>query len=267
MAAAAPLVSPSVADGSLSPAAEAGYRVFGAQLIAEMCFLLRLPQAATATAQALLQRFLYRVSLRTVDVHHVALAAVFLAAKLEECGRRMRDIVNVCHAARLKRLGRPRAALALGGALYMRLKEALIHTERRLLKELGFQVYAGVCQEHAHKFLLYYVRLLGGGEGLAQAAWSHLNDSLHLDLCMRHPPEAIACAAIYLAARRTGFPLPQHVPWTEVFSTPLEVARGIAADIVELYGGEAGGGWPPSLRPEYTAAEEEEDEAGAAGGA
>ena len=141
----------------------------------------------------------------------------------------------------------------------MRYKEALIHTERRILKELGFQVYAGVCQEHAHKFLLYFVRMLGGGAELAQAAWSHLNDSLHRDLCLRHPPEAIACAAIYLAARRTGFPLPAHVPWTQVFGTPLHVARGIAADIMELYERkESGSGWPASVRDDWREGEDEE---------
>ena len=224
-------VPPSVSGGVCTPAEESRYRVFGAQLIAEMGFLLRLPQAATATAQALLQRFLHRVSLREADVHHVALAAVFLSTKLEECSSpvtQMRDLINVCHALRARRLGREPRLLQLGGPLYMRWKEALIHTERRMLKELGFQVYAGVCRQHAHKFLLYFVRLLGGGAELAQAAWSHLNDSLHRDLCLRHPPEVIACAAIYLAARRTGFALPQHVPWSEVFGARIEVVEDVA---------------------------------------
>ena len=258
----------SVTAGVCSPAEEHRYRVFGAQLIAEMGMLLRLPQVAIATAQALLQRFLYRVSLRDVDVHHVALAAVFLATKLEECSTattQMRDVVNVCHALRARRLGREPRPLVLGGALYMRWKEALILTERRILKELGFQVYTGVCRQHAHKFLLYFIKMLGGGGDpvLAQAAWSHCNDSLHRDLCLRHPPEAIACAAIYLAARRTGFALPQHVPWSEVFGTPLPVVEGIAGAILELYGAAAGGEaagarWPPSLREGHIEGEDDE---------
>ena len=252
----------SVVNGVCTAAVEFRYRLFGAQLISEMGVLLRLPQVAVATAQALLQRFLYRVSLREVDVHHVTLAVVFLSTKLEECSTattQMRDVVNVCHALRARRLGRPPRPLVLGGALYMRWKEALIHTERRILKELGFQVYAGVCREHAHKFLLYFVRLLGGGPDLAQAAWSHLNDSLHRDLCLRHPPEAIACAAIYLAARRTGFPLPQHVPWSEVFGTPMPVVATIAGASLELYDTrEANPTWLPSLREGYVEGEDEE---------
>jgi len=253
---------PSVTSGACTLAEESSYRVFGAQLIAEMGMLLRLPNVATVTAQALLQRFLYRASLREVDVHHVALAAVFLATKLEECSTattQMRDVVNVCHALRARRLGREPRPLVLGGALYMRWKEALILTERRILKELGFQVYAGVCRTHAHKFLLYFVRLLGGPAELAQAAWSHLNDSLHLDLCVRHPPEAIACAAIYLAARRTGFALPQHVPWSEVLGAPLREVEGIAAAILELYdAGRANPQWLPSLREGHVEGEDDE---------
>lgn len=102
-----------------------------------------------------------------------------------------------------------------------------------MLKDLGFCMYA--INDHPHRFVLYYVRSLGGDEALAQAAWGFLNDSLRLDLCVRYAPESIACAALYLAARATGFPLPATVPWSEVFSTPQPLLYAIADEIASLY--------------------------------
>ncbi len=52
---------------------------------------------------------------------------------------------------------------------------------KMLLQELGFDMYS--IMFHPHNFLLYYIRLLGGSQGMAQRAWSYLNDSLRLDLC------------------------------------------------------------------------------------
>jgi transcription initiation factor TFIIIB Brf1 subunit/transcription initiation factor TFIIB len=249
------------------PAVEAAYRAFGCELIAEMAVLLRMPQACAATAQSLLQRFYHRRGLAAFDAHHVAMAALFLAGKVEENTRRMRDVLNVCYACRARRTAAAAAAsggggpapaaaprtLVLGGELYTTWKAALIRTERFLLKELGFSVYA-VSEEHPHKFVLYYVRALGGGPQLAQAAWAYLNDSLRTDACVRHRSEAIACAALYLAARDTGFALPKAVPWAAVFSSSSSSSSGssevedIAARILaRVHAPRAG--WLPSLRP------------------
>jgi hypothetical protein len=96
---------------------------------------------------------------------------------------------------------------------------------------------------------LYYVRALGGGDALAQSAWSYLNDSLRLDLCCRHAAEVIACAALLLAARDTRFALPTGVPWTQVFSSELAEVEAVAARIDALYADEAAAAerWPASL--------------------
>ena len=254
-------VPPSVQDGTLDAAGERAYRVFGAELAAEMGLQLSLPQVVIATAQVLFQRYLHRVSLRACDAHCVVMGALYLAGKVEECCRPMRAIVNVCHAAMLRRKGGAPAPPALGGRLYLHWKQALIQAERDLLKELGFQVYQGVSQQHAHKFLLYFVRFLGGSAGLAQAAWSALNDSLRLDLCLRHPPEVIACAAIALGAARTAFPLPQRVPWHAVFGASEGDLAAVVGAIEDLYRAPRAVGWLPSLRPDWSARDEQDDEA------
>jgi len=225
--------TPSALDG-VSAALERAHRLFGCELAQEMCVLLCMPQHCAATAQSLLQRFFFRRSLALFDAHVVAMACVFLAGKVEEHTRAMRDVLNVCYACKLRRQRRPPRALQRGGELYAQWKAGLIRCERFVLIDVGFQMYA-VSNEHPHKFILYYVRALGGGAALAQSAWSYLNDSLRLDLCCRHAAETIACAALLLAARDTRFALPAGVPWTQVFSSARAEVEAVAARIDALY--------------------------------
>lgn len=239
--------SPSARDG-VPAEVEFAYREFGCEVVAELCLLLRLPPAVRATAAALLQRFFHARSLRAWDAHHVAMGAVFLAGKVEEDARRMRDVVTCAGAIAARRRGEraPRAPLPLGGAVYAAWKAALMRAERFLLKDVGFQVHGGVSGNHAASFLLFFVRALGGGAPLAQAAWAALNDALQRDLGVRHAPEAVACGALLLAARETATPLPAEA-WA-VFGSSEDEARLVAASILELRERAAPLGWLPSLR-------------------
>jgi hypothetical protein len=208
------------------------------------------------------QRFFWRRSLRAFDAHAVAMAAVFLGAKVEEAARRMRDVVNVAFAAAQRRRGvpAPRRPVRLGGDVYTGWKAALMRGERFLLKDTGFQVHGGVSAQHPHTFLLYFVQFLGGGAPLAQAAWAALNDALQTDLCVRAPPEAITCAAIYIAARLVGEPLPTGVPWMRVFGTDEDEVAAVAARILRLRTRTAPLGWLPSLRPDWRPTDDEQVE-------
>ena len=75
--------SPSAADGVDAPT-EAGLRRYCCDVVAEAAVLLRLPQVVAATAQVLIQRFYCKRSLKKFDVKVVAMAAFWLASKLEE---------------------------------------------------------------------------------------------------------------------------------------------------------------------------------------
>lgn len=106
--------SPSVRAG-MAASLELTYKLFAAELVQEMGVLLRLPQVVMATAQTLLHRFYYRKSLTQFDAHKIAMASVFLAAKVEETPRRMRDILNVGYYAKLRRQRKVIRPLPLGG--------------------------------------------------------------------------------------------------------------------------------------------------------
>ena len=51
--------------------------------------------------------------------------------------------------------------------------------------------------------IISYLNLLGRNDAaLIQKAWNHMNDSLRTNIFVCYPPETIACACIFLAARQ-----------------------------------------------------------------
>ena len=133
--------SPSAKDG-VAAEVELAHRAWGAELVQEAAILLRLPQVVACTAQNLFHRFLYRKSLRRFDAFAVAMGALFLAAKIEERPKRLRDVLLVFYHAHRKRKGLPHKVLEVGGVRYQTWQDALVKTERHLLKELGFMFYS-----------------------------------------------------------------------------------------------------------------------------
>ena len=227
--------SPSAKDG-VAAEVELAHRAWGAELVQEAAILLRLPQVVACTAQNLFHRFLYRKSLRRFDAFAVAMGALFLAAKIEERPKRLCDVLLVFYHAHRKRKGLPHKVLEVGGVRYQTWQDALVKTERHLLKELGFMFYS-IC-DHPHKFILYYARTLDADAALAQRAWAHLNDCGRLDLALRYRAETLACAAIALAARGLGVRLPSArdgAPWWAVVGADARDMAVVVAALLGLY--------------------------------
>jgi hypothetical protein len=111
------------------------------------------------------------------------------------------------------------------------------------LKELGFGFYQ--VMEHPHKFILYYIKYLGdlGMEAdanktkqLAQHAWNYLNDSMRLDICVRHGTGEIACAALLIASRHPDVYITLPSPeWIQALGADPSVVHRICDAILEGY--------------------------------
>lgn len=116
---------------------------------------------------------------------------------------------------------------------YTNLKTQVIKAERRVLKELGFCVHV----KHPHKLIVMYLQVLQyeKHEKLMQMSWNFMNDSLRTDVFMRYTPEAIACACIYLSARKLNIPLPHSPPWFGIFRVPMANITDICYRVMELY--------------------------------
>lgn len=123
--------SPSRKDG-VSQEVERDQRIYGCEFIQEGCILLALPQAVTATGQVLLHRFYCKVSLKEHDIkvgqapgmiytrvnftntdilgclclQKAAMACTWLATKLEEAPRVIKQILSVFYRLDRRRQGK-----------------------------------------------------------------------------------------------------------------------------------------------------------------
>jgi len=159
-------VTPSEQLDGLPLAAERRFRAFACQLIQEAGILLRLPQIAVATAQAILHRFYFRKSFIRCEMVTVATAALFIAAKVEESPRKIKDVLTVTdYVIKLKK--GERDVLDISSFHYTDTKQEIFEAERYILKEIGFATEA-LSESNVHQYLYFYLRdVLKGSKQLA----------------------------------------------------------------------------------------------------
>jgi cyclin L len=118
---------------------------------------------------------------------------------------------------------------------YVNLKNQVIKSERRVLKELGFCVHV----KHPHKLIVVFLRYLGFDEEenseLMQLAWNYMNDSFRTDVFVRYQPETVACACIALAARKLNINMATTPPWYVIFKVQEDDLTDACYRIAELY--------------------------------
>ncbi|RNA24968.1 cyclin-L1 isoform X3, partial [Brachionus plicatilis] len=142
-------------------------RLTGCELIQTSGRLLKLPQTAMATGQVLFHRFYYSKSFVKNPMEYYAMASIFLSTKIEECPRRVRDVLNVFHHIKQVRSGKIIKPMSIDENYHIA-KNQVIKAERRLLKELGFCVHV----KHPHKMILIYLQAMEcNQENLSQKAW------------------------------------------------------------------------------------------------
>jgi len=193
------------------------------------------------------------------------MGALFLASKLEECPLRIRDLINV-YDLLLQRAHHgmgPKAdqefkyhPMSYFGNTFYELKEAIVISEMQILKRLGFNVHVVL----PYGTLINYMRVLGLTDHpqACGKAWGYLNDAYVLhsrvpsgytnlmsSIIIRHQTPVyalyqvptIVCAAIFLATRQLGIPLPSTPPvcWWELFDADWEDVESIGGYIMRLY--------------------------------
>lgn len=131
--------TPSRAEG-VDERTETMLRVYGCELIQEAGILLRMHQTAVVTGQIIFHRFYFRISMKRCDVRGAAKAAIMLGGKIEEQPRKVHDILNVFHAAALRRHNRKVEPLVAGTKRYQELKEDILNAEQAILRELGLSL-------------------------------------------------------------------------------------------------------------------------------
>jgi cyclin L len=77
--------------------------------------------------------------------------------------------------------------------------------------------------------------LLDAPTEVAQRAWNFLNDSMRTNVNLRFPPQVVATAAIWFAARLLLVKLPDNPPWYTLFDATLDDIEEIASVLADLY--------------------------------
>jgi hypothetical protein len=62
-----------------------------------------------------------------------------------------------------------------------------------------------------------------------------MNDALRSDVFMRFNPETVACACIFLSARRLGICLPKQPNWFSLFKVTEKDIVHVCKKVLRLY--------------------------------
>ncbi|KAL5704641.1 Cyclin-T1-3 [Ranunculus cassubicifolius] len=194
---------------------------------------LKVPQVTIATAIIFCHRFFLRQSHMKNDRRTVATVCMFLAGKVEETPRPLKDVILVSYEIINKK--DPAAVQRIKQKeVYEQQKELILIGERVVLTTLGFDLNV----HHPYKPLVEAIKKFKVAQNaLAQVAWNFVNDGLRTSLCLQFKPHHIAAGAIFLAAKFLKVKLPsdgEKVWWQEFDVTPRQLEE-VSNQMLELY--------------------------------
>ena len=118
----------------------------------------------------------------------------------------MRDVVITFDYAKkiLSNHERPIPVMIYGSTNFTSLNKDAVNAEKYIMKVLGFSLKV----DTAYKYLCEYIKVLQATNRVRQKAWSYLNDAYKTVVVVCFPPNAVAVAVIYMAARSLNYGLP-----------------------------------------------------------
>lgn len=187
-------------------------KMFACETIQDTVIQLKLPQTAATTAQILLHRVYdrpgYTIEQYPLDI--TSMAALFLASKVEECPKKASTLID--EFVRVVS-GKLRRKFHLNSTEHDKIRQELITAERRMLKNLGFNLLSS----YPHKIIVSYYQVIVNyldrdkiiwnetvERMILQKAWNFCNDSLRTEVFIKFSKEAVACACLQLACEETG---------------------------------------------------------------
>ncbi|MCJ1318505.1 hypothetical protein MMC15_003835 [Xylographa vitiligo] len=234
------LLTPSILAG-LSPAKERESRGKGVNFILQVGIMLKLPQITLATASVFLHRFFMRHSMvedkaagkPANHYYSVAATCLFLATKVEENCRKMKDLVVACVRVAQKNPGK---VVDEQDKEYWRWRDTILHMEDILLEAVCFDLSL----EPPYKTLFELLCFFGeeNNKRLRNAAWAFVNDSCLTMLCLLFSSRGIAASALYAAARHCEVRFLDDAegrPWWETVGVELRSLRRAGNYMAGIY--------------------------------
>ncbi|KAJ5728368.1 hypothetical protein N7493_004698 [Penicillium malachiteum] len=212
------------------------------EFIWQVSMMLKMPPQTSLTATVFLHRFLMRYSLRgqypdqASDLMHpkvIAAVSLFVAFKVDETMRRMKDFVVACCRVAMKQ---PDLIVDEQSKDYWKWRDLILQNESVMLEFLCFDLQL----ESPYRILWDYSLFLKVPDNrpLRHAAYAFLNDSTYTVLCLQFSPRVIAAAALYAAARHCQVSFPddaQGRPWWEQIDVNFEDLVSACKLIVKIY--------------------------------
>ncbi|GAY42424.1 hypothetical protein CUMW_066760 [Citrus unshiu] len=165
----------------------------------------------------------------------VATVCMFLAGKVEETPRPLKDVIIVSYEIIHKKDKDPDSIYRIKQKeVYEHQKELILLGERVVLATLAFDLNV----LHPYKPLVEAIKKFKVAQNaLAQVAWNFVNDGLRTSLCLQFKPHHVAAGAIFLAAKFLKVKLPSdgdRMWWQEFDVTPRQLEE-VSNQMLELY--------------------------------
>jgi len=212
---------------------ELSYRQQAANFIQDMGQKLKVTQLCINTGIVYMQRFYMFHSFTRFHRNDISVAALFLAAKVEEQPRRLEHVIKVAHIC----LHRDQPTLDTRSNDYIERAQVLVTNENLLLQTLGFDVNV----VHPHTHVVKYCQLLKTQKDLAHTSYFMATNSLHLTtMCLRYSPTVVACFCIHIACEWAQTKLPmtaQNRHWFEHFdnTVTLDLLTQMTKEFMEIF--------------------------------
>ncbi|KAL8730813.1 MAG: hypothetical protein Q9181_004528 [Wetmoreana brouardii] len=226
------LRTPSILEGT-PPEKERENRGKGVNFIFQVGMMLRLPQVTLATASVLLHRFFMRHSMNAFHYYSMAATSLYLATKIEEDCRKMKDLVVACVRVAQKDSHK---IVDEQDKEYWRWRDNILHNEDVLLEALCFDLTL----DPPYKLLFEYLNYFGESDNrrLRNSAWAFINDSCITTLCLQFPSRTIAAAALYAAAKHCRIYIlddEEGRPWWESVGVDLKAIKHACNCLATVY--------------------------------
>uniref|UniRef100_A0A1B6CKX9 Cyclin-like domain-containing protein n=1 Tax=Clastoptera arizonana TaxID=38151 RepID=A0A1B6CKX9_9HEMI len=178
---------------------ELSCRQQAANFIQDMGQRLQVTQLCINTAIVYMHRFYVFHSFSNFHRNEMAVASLFLAAKVEEQPRKLEHVIKVAQMC----LHRP---VDTKSEQYLEQAQDLVVNENILLQTLGFDVAI----DHPHTHVVKCCHLVRASKDLAQTSYFMASNSLHLTtMCLLYKPTVVACFCIHLACKWSNWEIPQ----------------------------------------------------------
>lgn len=230
--------TPSRKDG-IDAAKEQQFRRTYCNFIKQLVKELKLAAWTLETATIFTHRFFAERSIAKNDRFLVAASSVFLACKVDESPRALRDVAYVMHMT--KNANKPAELEKLRtnpDAELQSLMDHILLAERALLYTLAFNLNV----DHPYTHLAKDVMKLGitdkkNGKEFFQQTVNMLNDSLATTLCLQYEAATLAHAAMHEVAKLSGFNLriPDEQSFQDYFSITQAELDDIIPQMMSLY--------------------------------